>query len=440
MTLKTAIKWLPASAFDEMVIKWNLDQPKSEQSVEMGDVMRIKGWVVGKGAAPLQLIIKQGKQTAAVALNRPRPDVVKKILQQEPEGNPFLQCGFVHDIVITGDPVAIGFRLNERDHWLGLLHFEKTSKVLIGRRENLFLDNDTNHCIEQFQGTYPIPRSAIPAWVDYIQSLEKLEHEKGMRAVLLVAPGKEFVHADDFPYVRGARTPVDEVTELFGGTRRLVYPIAALAREKDVTYSTGDTHWTDYGAMVAAQAVCERFGDAVPPDAPPFRLTMRAGDLAKKLAEPVKSPHFLADFSATDVSLTFNNGIHNHGRVHRYENPSSPSTSRVLLFGDSFSVNLTPWLGLCYREVLYIHTAGSIDTDIVEKFRPDILIAQTNTRFLVRAPVVGLHVPTLIRQKLAKMTADEFSRMKKGLVARPESEWKAWALALTEAAELDAAK
>lgn len=423
-----------------MVIKWNFDQPKSEQSVEVGDVMRIKGWVVGKDATPLQLIIKQGKQTAAYALNRPRPDVVKKILQQEPDGNPLLECGFVYDILITGDPVAIGFKIHERNHWLGLLHFEKTRKVLIGRRENLFLDNDTNHCIEQFQGTHLIPRSAITAWGDYIQSLEKLEHEKGLRTVLLVAPGKEFVHSDDFPYVRGTRTPVDEVTELFGGTRRFVYPIAALSKEKDVTYSTGDTHWTDYGAMVGAQAVCEHFGDAFPSDLPPFRLTMRAGDLAKKLVEPVKSPYFLADFSSTDVSLTFINGIHNHGRVHRYENPSSPSSSRMLLFGDSFSVNLAPWLGLCYREVLYIHTAGSIDTEIVDKFKPDILIAQTNTRFLVRAPIVGLHVPTLIMQKIAKMTADEFGKMKKGLATRPESEWKVWALALTEVAEPDAAK
>jgi alginate O-acetyltransferase complex protein AlgJ len=373
-------------------------------------------------------------------LNRPRPDVVKKILQQEPEGNPLLQCGFVYDIVITGDPVAVGFKLNERNYWLGLLHFEKNSKVLIGRRENLFLDNDTNHCIEQFQGTYPIPLSAISAWVDYIQLLEKLEHEMGLRTVFLVAPGKEFVHSDDFPYVRGIRTPVDEVMELFGGIRRFIYPIAALAKEKDVTYSTGDTHWTDYGAMVAAQAVCENFGDAFPLNAPPFRLTMRAGDLAKKLAEPVKSPYFIADFSPTDVSLTFSNGIHNHGRVHRYENPSSPSSSRVLLFGDSFSVNLAPWLCLCYREVMYIHTAGSIDTEIVEKFKPDILIAQTNTRFLVRAPIVGLHVPRLIIQKLEKMTVDEFNKMKKGLAARPESEWKVWALALAEVVEPEAAK
>jgi len=440
MILKTVIKWLPTSAFNDIVVKWNFDQPKTGQSVNIGDVMRIKGWAIGRDETPLQLVTKQEKKTTAFALDRPRPDVIKKILQQDPEGNPFLKCGFVHDIVITGDSVAIGFRIKERNYWLGLVHFEKNRKVLIGRRENLFLENDTNRCVEQFQGDYPIPNAEVIAWTDYIKALDKLEQGIGSRTAFLVAPGKEFVHSDDFPYIRGARTPVDEVSELFGDTGRFVYPVKELAREKDVTYSTGDTHWTDYGAMVAAQAICKKFGDIFPPVAPPFNLVMRAGDLAKKLPEPVKSPYFLSDFSATDVSLTFNNGIHNHGRIHRYQNPSSPSANRVLLFGDSFSVNLAPWLCLCYSEVLYIHTAASIDMGIIEKFKPDILIAQTNTRFLVRAPVVGLHVEALIKQKLAKMDAEEFTKMKKGLVARPECEWKAWALALTETSETEVDK
>lgn len=439
MSVHIALKWAAPQDIYDVIVRWNFDLPKAKQSFESGNKIRIKGWVLTKGNMPVSLILKSSHSTKEYVLNQLRQDVIRKVLHEEPEGHTQQQCGFVYDIEFEGDSMAVGFRLCKRNYWIGNIKLERARKVLLGRNGNLFLDNDTNHCIEQYQGLYKIPDSEILAWDAYIDALSQIENKHSLKTALIIAPGKEFICSEDFPFERGATTPVDEIFEAFSNRQRIVYPLKDLLLESNITYSSGDTHWTDYGALVAARALCASFGHDFSVNIPRFKLVMGHGDLGVKLAIPPSFPFYRADFSETSVALTFANGVHNHGRVYRYENLEALNSSRILLYGDSFSVNLAPWLSLYYREVLYIHTAGSIDMDIVAKFSPDFLIVQTNTRFLIKSPTFELKVDSVITSKLRKMRDDEISKIREKVLAQADSYWKLWTIQLIEESRMTAA-
>ena len=44
------------------------------------------------------------------------------------------------------------------------------------------------------------------------------------------------------------------------------------------------------------------------------------------------------------------------------------------------------YLTRLYTNIVFVHTAGNIDNDVIEAVRPDCLCLQTNARFVVKAP------------------------------------------------------
>jgi hypothetical protein len=295
-------------------------------------------------------------------------------------------------------------------------------KYLEGEAGWLFLDNDNNGSVDQYTGQRLLSDSQLTAWENYFSDIEILSKEIGFAWAFLLVPAKEYVFPNYYPFPRAAQTPVDQFLEKFQHNAHIVWAQKALSAERELTYWKGDTHWTDYGAAVGAREVLSLFGfnrfdrwNAVK-----YVIKPQLGDLGHKMVPPQMHNVAIADFSEMPNGQIFDNQIHNHGRIRVYECPNAESDSNCVLFGDSFCVGLVPWLAPFFRRLVYAHTAGGIDSAILQAERPTHVIFQTNSRFIVSPAKSRFSINTLLEGKL-KLLGNEERAVLQGKIRKQHS-------------------
>ncbi|HGY6688330.1 TPA: hypothetical protein ACNTBU_005087, partial [Escherichia coli] len=87
-------------------------------------------------------------------------------------------------------------------------------------------------------------------------------------------------------------------------------------------------------------------------------------------------------------------------RISIYENSKAKTSYNCVIFGDSFSVSMCPWLALVFKKVTWIYSAGSVDKQILEYEKPDYVILQCNSRFLLTPPTTEYSIKESIINKL----------------------------------------
>lgn len=179
----------------------------------------------------------------------------------------------------------------------------------------------------------------------------------------------------------------------------ILYPVQPLSIgqvDGACSYSKTDTHFSDLGALIAAELVARHFG--VDPQIEPSWTTQRiAGDLGSKL-DPVQQSDKLVLTTPLPIT-THSNGLTNRGRIISFSNPQALG-GRLLVFGDSFSgINLGRMLAAFFCEVLFVHSLAA-DYRVIAQFAPDHILFEFAERFLRDVPADGLSIESLIVQKL----------------------------------------
>jgi SAM-dependent methyltransferase len=104
------------------VWRWSIDSPRSDAELALGDdgTFRLRGWALGKSGSRLHVAMRQNGLTRCYPLNQNRPDVIRKILGEEPEGHARLMCGFDYAVPL-GSAVEFGFECDAKFSWLKVL-------------------------------------------------------------------------------------------------------------------------------------------------------------------------------------------------------------------------------------------------------------------------------------------------------------------------------
>jgi len=63
-----------------------------------------------------------------------------------------------------------------------------------------------------------------------------------------------------------------------------------------------------------------------------------------------------------------------------------------------------------FRRLIFVHSAGNIDPELIKVVEPDSVVAQTNARFMIRPPVADYSLKQTIHTK--QRTLDEAGREK----------------------------
>ena len=284
-------------------------------------------------------------------------------------------------------------------------------KVESGKAGWLFLHNDSNGSVDQYTGRRLLSAAELSAWEKYFNDIQTLSRELDFSWSFFIVPAKEFIFPNYYPFQRAAKTPVDQFLEKFQHIAPIIWPEKELSDERELTYWKGDTHWTDYGAAVGARSILSALGfnrferlDKVR-----YVIQPRIGDLGSKLTPPKMHSVALADFDEVPNYKIFDNQIHNHGRIRVFECPTAESQNVCVLFGDSFSVALVPWITPFFRRLVFVHTAGSVDRNILKSERPTHVIFQSNSRFLISPAKSAFLVDDLIKGKLKLLEDKELT-------------------------------
>lgn len=262
-------------------------------------------------------------------------------------------------------------------------------KVLVGLDGWLFLYNDSNQSLDYLTGNKTVTPERLHAWYELTKNRHKVCRENGIELITVVCPEKETIYSNYLP----ADIKIDK--------QRPLNVIQMLCKEDEeinflvpdfdtggarLSFSKGDSHWTYWGAFQAyTQLIKKYIPDIKVTNEDDFSksIVYQASDLLIKRdtinIEPVEYWK-----SNAIVRETFNNHVSNRGRRQEYINKSVPK-KRIMIWHTSSIDWMKPFLFNDFSDVCLIWLQN-ISWQEVWRYNPDILIVQTNERFIVNVP------------------------------------------------------
>lgn len=439
--LKRCLSERPADALEGAPVKaWSLDYPSPEREacfVAAGRV--VQGWVLFDDAAfadsaERDAVLSSARVAAGwdavYELSHPlevvRADVIERVLKAEPSQHAQRHCGFRFSIPHRVKRFKLWLVIDDQ-RWLlkdiaieeeASLQKSSALKVLQGRDGWLFLDNDTNGSVDQYTGRLLLTAEGVGAWQHYLQEVERQASLQQAHYAVLVAPSKESVMGPRYhPVAEGNTGPILQLLAL-PEANRFVYPVPALMALGDDAFIQTDTHWAPLGALAASRELALSLGidvNAVDAQFAEDRYHIRAmgGDLGNKL-EPKQhcQVQSLRSFNYNRCRY-FDNGLPNFGRLLVLVNEAALLPANCLIFGSSSSYSMFNYLCRLFKHVIFVHSAGSLDPELISAVKPDYLVMQTNARFLVQVPKVEQSLHQLINEKRARLGDDDVVQVKK---------------------------
>ncbi|MBH3374156.1 hypothetical protein [Pseudomonas juntendi] len=376
-------------------LRFSIDSPKAMQvHSQTGVYIKVRGWVLGKdGSAPNIVLDNPEKTIITPCISRPDVAMV--------HSSKNLNCGFEFYIEL-GKDLKIGAIVNTAQLWFAEISFDSFG-VLKGSNNYLFLDNDTNKSLSQYKGELLIDSDNLAGWHRYFGNTEAQEGVLYGKSAFLIAPGKEYIFPDKYPIVRQGLSTFDQFLSIFN-KNYIINPLKELYAERNYTYSKVDTHWTHFGAKVVAETVCKKFGVNFTESTSTYSFSEISGDLGGKLvpAQLERIPEI--DMPHIDACRIFDNRIGNRGRIHVYHNPAAATPKTCVIFGDSFSTTLAPQLVETFQRLVHVFSGADIDWRIVKYEKPDFLVAEITTRFLIKAPYANFTIESELARKYSAMT------------------------------------
>ena len=138
----------------------------------------------------------------------------------------------------------------------------RDDKVVEGRDGRLFLANDANRVLAQHSGELLFDDDQLRRWQELLETRTEWLAGRDARHYFLIAPNAHSVYPDMLPegIVSARVRPVHQLIDHLraqGSSARVVYPLEALVSHREHAYPKTGSHWTGFGAYVAAEALLD---------------------------------------------------------------------------------------------------------------------------------------------------------------------------------------
>ncbi len=278
-------------------------------------------------------------------------------------------------------------------------------KLVVGR-EGWFYFNDTV-AIDQARGLATFDRAELERWQRVLEGRRDWLAERGIPFVVVLVPNKHIVYPEYLPR-RFVRVSQDEqhaqlARHLAEHSDLVVIdllPTLLETKGRERIYHKTDTHWNDIGAYTGYREILAAVADALPEyrdrlepvKVKPHRFEDRGIGLTSMAG---LSAYHREQILQLDVADPQSEILHpkraQYARFEREQRPLAhgvPNTAlpRAVMFRDSFSNALIPYLSENFRRVLYVWQRD-LDPRFVEREEPDIVIQQIAGRLLDREPI-----------------------------------------------------
>ena len=399
--------------------RWCIDKPSPSEKYQAKYLLEkgvnLKGWFLKKKGHHGRLAFSQDDQLIYLENNEKRDDVLDKIVNKCENWEKLDAYGFNHFIKLRSSTFTIGVVYESRYTVLYSATVEGAFDVLRGRHSWLYLDNDTNKSVEQFKGKVKLSRLVKNQWKAYMRACLNLAKELDVPFVFLVAPSKELIVLEDYPFDSPKNTPLDQVEKIAIDGFPILTLLDTLRNSKERPFRVCDTHWSAQGAMLASVDMAVHFG--IPTEEVKalfandlYRHKEMGGDLGSKIFPPKTHIEQLLVSYDYKTKVLYDNELPNFGRTMLIENEEALLSKTILLFGSSSSYSMFNYISRIFRFTFFCHCAGSLDQSLFKRLQPDYVTAQSNARFLVRAPSPSIDIKSLINEKRNNANGSTFKK------------------------------
>jgi len=287
---------------------------------------------------------------------------------------------------------------------------EDATPVHQGEDGWLFLRTGANNVEKFYTVKNHLTDAEIEQWCLILRKRKQNLTTRGISYFHMIAPDKITVYADRYgcylPYynLRPSLILPSALADI--GFFELYIDLSCplmLQRDSSLLYWKTDTHWTYFGAVIAAQEICRALNVIVPDFSKGvFHENTATLDLGSKIEPPISEAVNCFEFS-NPAKLIFENCLvaqsaaespkYRAGLLHGshvvYRNENAPNSQKVALFGDSYcevgQSLLTGLLAQTFREV-HFFWSNSIDYGYIAEIKPDIVLSELAERFVKRIP------------------------------------------------------
>ena len=284
---------------------------------------------------------------------------------------------------------------------LMLLGWPAKGDVIVGREGWLFLGEAPTR--ESYQASVLFSAKELADWKSELERRRDWLAARGSDYLLVIAPEKSTMYPEYMPGAVpriGHTTRLDQLTAYLAKTSDLkALDLRAdlnQARSQYPTYFRTDTHWNDWGAFVAYQAIMKRLSvdhpQLHPVSATDYTFTeqgMAGGDLAGMLGleDMLNDKAIVAQRIVPTGVQSAETGIAPLANVPIWG--SQPEARGVpgldapaaIIFRDSFGKALITFLAQDFRRSLYLNRYG-LDEEAIVRERPAIVIQEIAERSL----------------------------------------------------------
>jgi len=328
--------------------------------------------------------------------------------------------------------------------------------VVFGRDDWLYFTGDG--VLKDYCGTIPFSEKELELRKNLLEQKRDWLEEQGIAYLFVIPPNKHSIYPeyipDEFTLIRG-RTRLDQLVEYLENHSdiHILDLRKTLLDNKDRLrlYHRTDTHWNDAGAYFAYAEMIREIDRMLPcwksepwmlSDFEVVKVKGKGGDLAGliKLEESIQEERILfrperkrkADLIRMPAYLDRKWIFCNHVFApFARENPDGNGTA--VIFHDSFSMALSPFLGEHFRRAVFIWRNNPdyfLLEDVIEEEQPDIVVEEVLERFLgfmrteQEFPAQALSMEfsasdeTVLHMTTASSSAGDFSRRRDVSITR----------------------
>lgn len=294
---------------------------------------------------------------------------------------------------------------------LALFGESPSRSVLKGQGRWLFYADEWE--LEDCQNVMPLSEAMLADMARIMEERRAWLAARGIRFYVVVAPNKSTAYADQLPASmkrRGPQSRLDQVAATLAANPGLDFldlrgPLAE-ARRQQRTYDYTDTHWNAYGAFVGYREIMARavrdFPALRPLTLADFTLEAAdgpGGDLSGQLSLKADLPEerilLTPRFTprARDAARDYPDPVGRAGRDMVVKETGNATLPRLLVFRDSFSWQLVPFLSESFASSVYVWTFDFLPW-LVEREKPDLVILEAVERY-----VTALTLPNAFRAR-----------------------------------------
>jgi len=271
-----------------------------------------------------------------------------------------------------------------------------------GRDGWLFYANEW--VLEDYENIMPYKEEDLNRIRKVLEERRLWLERRGMKFYVLVAPNKHTIYPEYLPaslHKIGKESRLDQVVRSLKDVPRIPFVDvrSALLKEKPVQrlYHRTDTHWNDYGAFIGYRELMERIGKDFPnvrklslDDFNVRTIEGKGGDLAGmlSLSDRIKEERITlipkSPPRAVDALRDYPDPVDLHEYPDRkmvIKETRDPALPKALVFRDSFSWPLIPYLAESFRSVVFFWKFDFLP-EIIERERPDVVILECVERYL----------------------------------------------------------